>query len=243
MYETKKYNAHYYLVQDESRMNSARAVLGEFFKIYKPTSVVDFGCGLGHWLCVAQDMGVAEVLGLDGNAVADKLFKIDHSKYQRANFEQPVTLAKRYELAMTIEVAEHLPEAAAVTFVKTLTAASDVILFSAAAPYQGGCNHFNEQPTVYWAEIFARQGYVCFDILREKIWENPKANPAHCQNIMVYVCKERAKIFEDLGYRHTTRPQLKYHPRFVARKLKKRAEMMAWRRRVWKSFLRLFGVK
>jgi IS1 family transposase len=36
------------------------------FEIYKPNSVLDVGAGLGTWLKVCIDLGVSEVLGIDG---------------------------------------------------------------------------------------------------------------------------------------------------------------------------------
>ena len=242
MYETQKYNAKYYQVQDSSRFNSSHAVLSLLFDYYSPSSVVDFGCGLGHWLKTAQNLGVTDLQGLDGNAVASSLFHIDPRFYRRADFENPVDLGRRFDLAMTIEVAEHLPESSAEIFVDTLTRASDVVLFSAAAPYQGGRNHFNENTPQYWTAKFARRNYVCFDILRDRIWDNPHANPAHCQNILLFVQREKAQVFASQGFEPTERPQFKYHPRWVEVKMRRRSLLMAWRRRIWQKFLRCFGL-
>lgn len=56
-----------------------------------------------------------------------------------------MTFNRRFDLAMTIEVAEHLTPVRADSFVEDLTRLSDVVLFSAAIPAQGGINHVNEQ--------------------------------------------------------------------------------------------------
>ena len=88
---------------------------------------------------------------------------------------------------MTLEVGEHLSPARADSFVEDLTRLSDVILFSAAIPAQGGTNHVNEQWQSYWAEKFSRRGYVTVDCIRPKIWANSAADICYRQNILLYV--------------------------------------------------------
>lgn len=119
---------------------------------------------------------------------------------------------KPFDLVESLEVAEHLEKQYAENFVELLTKFSDIILFSAAIPYQGGTNHFNEQPPQYWAEIFKKFDFVCFDILRTEIWDNQKIACWYRQNTMFYVHKSKAYIFENLGFKpsnplHLVRPE------------------------------------
>ena len=88
---------------------------------------------------------------------------------------------------MTLEVAEHLSPARADSFVEDLTKLSDVILFSAAIPAQGGTNHVNEQWQSYWAQKFSRLGYVAIDCIRPKVWEDTALDIHYRQNIFMYV--------------------------------------------------------
>jgi hypothetical protein len=62
----------------------------------------------------------------------------------------------RYDLMLSLEVAEHLPANAGPSFVATLCALGDVVLFSAAIPHQGGVNHINETWPGYWNALFPR---------------------------------------------------------------------------------------
>jgi len=75
-----------------------------------------------------------------------------------------------------MEVAEHLSEARAASFVEDLTALGSVILFSAAIPFQGGEHHINEQWPEYWALMFRGFGYDCADVLRELVWADPQVD-------------------------------------------------------------------
>ena len=109
-------------------------------------------------------------------------------------------LSKPFELAQSLEVAEHLDHIFAANFVKLLTSLADVVLFSAAIPYQGGVCHINEQPPAYWAELFAKQGYVCLDFLRPSIWGDESVLWWYRQNLLVFVHKDRqAQLFPTLS--------------------------------------------
>jgi hypothetical protein len=84
-----------------------------------------------------------------------------------------VELDRKYDLAICLEVAEHLPVSSAGTLVDSITRASDLILFSAAIPLQTGTHHINEQWQDYWAALFDQRGFVASDIVRPAIWGRP----------------------------------------------------------------------
>jgi hypothetical protein len=98
-------------------------------------------------------------------------------------------------LAISLEVAEHLPENAADDFVASLVRLAPIVLFSAAAPYQGGQNHVNEQWPGYWAERFAARNYLPVDCIRRRVWENPEVEWWYAQNTFLYV--ERSRLAGD----------------------------------------------
>ena len=66
---------------------------------------------------------------------------------------------KAFDLALSIEVAEHVPEMYAEAFVRYLSHASDLVLLTAAPPGQTGTGHVNEQPKLYWINKFLECGY------------------------------------------------------------------------------------
>lgn len=162
-------------------------VLNVVSKFIHPRSIVDLGCGVGGWLSFWQKNFNAEIYGVDGDYVDRKNLLIPEQNFHPFNLEERVTLERRFDLAMTIEVAEHLTPARADSFVEDLTRLSDVVLFSAAIPAQGGVNHVNEQWQSYWAQKFLRLGYVGIDCIRPEIWDNDSAEICHRQNIFIYV--------------------------------------------------------
>lgn len=170
----------------EARYESARTVLSPLFKMFSPSSVLDVGCGHGAWLRVARELGADVVFGVDGPWVDPESLKIPKTFFRAHALETPLDLKQRYDLVISIEVAEHLPEAAADTFVETLTSHGDVILFSAAIPFQGGVNHVNEQWQDYWAQKFSGRGYLAVDCVRGPHWSDERVFWWIRQNCILY---------------------------------------------------------
>jgi cyclopropane fatty-acyl-phospholipid synthase-like methyltransferase len=157
----------------------------------RPKSVLDVGCGLGTWLYAFSEKGVADCLGLDGDHVDKSRLKIPASQFKVQDLTMPWDLGRRFDVVMSLEVAEHLPEKSSAGFVEALVRHGDNIIFSAAIPGQGGQNHLNEQWTAYWQEKFAVHGYYFHDVIRPAIWKNDKVDWWYRQN-MFLVTKEQS---------------------------------------------------
>jgi hypothetical protein len=67
---------------------------------------------------------------------------------------------KRYDAAVSFEVAEHLSPWTADKFVNLLCKLSPLVVMSAATVGQDGAGHVNEQPHSYWIEKFKMRGYL-----------------------------------------------------------------------------------
>ena len=159
------------------------------FEAYKPNSVLDIGCGLGNWIEVAKKMGVENVIGVDGDYVNKLLLKIEESEFVERDLTKPFDLERKFDLAICLEVAEHLPATSAENLIKSITRHTDVIMFSAALPGQGGQNHINEQWPEYWQELFERYDFEMVDFFRFKIWNNVKIERWYRQNLFLVVRK------------------------------------------------------
>jgi hypothetical protein len=133
---------------------------------------------------------VADVIGVDGVYVDRKTLAIPADNFLAWDLEKPLRLARRFDLVMSLEVAEHLPEACAETFVASLTSLGDVVLFSAAIPGQGGTHHVNEQWPEYWTELFGKHGFVVIDCIRHRVWDNTAVCPCYAQNVLLYVRRD-----------------------------------------------------
>jgi hypothetical protein len=183
----KLYNSEYYDEQNEGSKRSAKAILGILYRIYHPNSVVDFGCGRGVWLSVAESLGSQILQGLDGPWVEERMLVCKNMQFTSTNLTEEINLDKRFDLAISVEVAEHLPESLASSFVRKICSASNIVVFGAGIKFQGGVNHINEQYQSYWIDLFHLQGYECFDIFRSEIWENEEVEWWYRQNTFLFV--------------------------------------------------------
>lgn len=170
---------------------SARVVVPLILEWVRPASVVDVGCGLGMWASIFSELGVETVHGMDGCSVPTSELLIPENDFVAVDLSKRVETTRKYDLVVSLEVAEHLPAATAATFVQTLTSLGPVVMFSAAIPHQRGANHVNEQWPEYWARLFAKRGYRAVDCLRPRIWNDENVEPYYCQNTIVYVCKDK----------------------------------------------------
>lgn len=181
------YDEDFFAKDEKYTREIAKIMMSYVIKWIKPRSVVDFGCGEGVWLRVVKeiDKGI-EVFGIDGEYVNRGRLKVPVDCFCPANLEKKVQLARRYDLAISLEVAEHLDAACSDIFVETVTQSADNILFSAAIPGQGGDNHINEQWQSYWIEKFASKGY-CVDVsVRDYFWKDERITPWRRQNILFF---------------------------------------------------------
>jgi cyclopropane fatty-acyl-phospholipid synthase-like methyltransferase len=153
---------------DNAKKNSniRRPMLREFARalheVVDPKSVIDVGCGPAFFLEYWAERG-KRILGLEYSAkqakkiaadsVSEFIIESDVSKWDK--FEYP-----KFDLAVSFQVAEHIPKQFADNVVRGMTNMSDDILFSAAEPGQQGVGHVNCQPMSYWTAKFIKAGYM-----------------------------------------------------------------------------------
>jgi hypothetical protein len=184
--ESPLYSTEFYKRQADLSYASAQIILPVVLGFMKVKSVVDFGCGVGTWLKAFQELGVERITGYEGNwvqGIEDKFF--NDISVMDLNEAKPT--GTQFDLAVSLEVAEHLKLESAENFVRTLCASAPVVLFSAAIPEQGGVDHINEQWQDYWAEHFLKNDYVPFDIIRPAIVNDKRIPWWYRQNMILFV--------------------------------------------------------
>lgn len=109
--------------------------------------IIDVGCGPGIYVQALRELGF-EVEGIDPDPRCPEK--------QISMFD----ITDKYDLAICLEVAEHISESKADDVVKKLTEIAPTIIFSAAQPGQGGHGHINCQPREYWEWKFGNNNFV-----------------------------------------------------------------------------------
>ena len=232
MIESAHYTLEFYSGQQEGSYTSAQVILPLVNELFAPKSVIDVGCGVGYWLKVwNEQLGVQDYQGVEGPYVSADMLKIPAGNVLFQDLKSPIDINRKFDLAMSMEVAEHLPNSHAKSFVQTLISFSDVILFSAAIEGQEGTYHINEQFPEYWSKIFAQFDFVPVDYLRPKIWNNPKVEWWYQQNALIYIKKNRLNDFPLLAdaYEHTDPNYLvRIHPWIFRHKLQHISKTTSW---------------
>jgi len=187
---TSEYTDDFYRSLRDGARKSARAVVPLILESVQPRSVVDVGCGTGTWLSVFRENGITDILGIDGDHVKKEWLEIPGDRFITFDLKTPFRSDRKFDLVISLEVAEHLPPDCAGIFVDTLVGLGPVVLFSAAIPFQGGIHHINEQWPGYWADLFQTRGYLSADVIRSRVWKNPDLEFWYAQNILVFVQRE-----------------------------------------------------
>lgn len=170
------YNSDYYDMIFEGPVDrSARRIADSIINDFMPTSVIDVGCGTGILLEELRHRG-CEVFGLEYAEAALRYCRTRRLHVTKFNLENNVfDDVHTFDVAISMEVAEHLPDKAANHYVDLLTRLSRVVVFTAASPGQGGANHVNEQPPSYWIAKFQQSNFKYDEELSQRWRESWKA--------------------------------------------------------------------
>lgn len=187
------YTNKFYIRNKEKRRRDADLLTTTLLKQFEITSVLDFGCGNGLYLKSFELKCIEDIFGVDGSKNARNNFETSKSKFKLFDLTKDLYLGRKFDLSLSIEVAEHISEKDSNVFVTNLCRHSNLVVLTAAPPGQGGTDHINEQPKEYWIEKFAQRGYK-YDIseteLISKELENQKAIWWLYKNLMIFKKEE-----------------------------------------------------
>src|SRR5690242_12854298 len=122
---------------------------------YAPASIIEFGCGNGELTKALSKKG-ASITAIDGYAHPN-FNNHDNISFFKIDLNNSVVLKKflatqnqKFDVAICMEVAEHLNPDVTESLIDSLTSSADVVIFSAAIPGQGGEGHINCRNRVFW---------------------------------------------------------------------------------------------
>jgi SAM-dependent methyltransferase len=173
-------------------VSASGPIAGFVIEKINPKSVIDIDCGTG---AIAQGLKKAgcETLGLEYSTAGLSYCRergLDVVQFDLENDDFRDLKLGKYDLAISTEIAEHLPESCAERFVDTLCGLSNLIFLTAATPGQGGDDHVNEQPQEYWIEKFTQRGLVFDEALslkaRRELGGNALVAKWYSTNIMIF---------------------------------------------------------
>ena len=191
------YSTDFFAKQRDGSAGSAAIILPLLIDIFRPRSLLDVGCGQGTWLKTAIGLGIDDQIGVDGDW-ARSVLSIPAARFQARDLAAPFDLGRQFDLAISMEVGEHIAPERADTFIGNIIRHADAVVFSAAVPYQGGVHHVNEQWSSYWTDKFARHHYRCFDFLRWRIWNDRRIAVWYRQNLLIFARRSNSELIRRL---------------------------------------------
>ncbi len=234
------YSAEWYRNRKNKSLESAVKVVPVIVDLVSPDSVVDLGCGTGDWLSVFRKSGAEDILGIDGGWIDRQNLEISQDRFLAYDLNDNLELDRKFDLAISIEAAEHFPEVNADDFVQNLVSLASVVVFSAAVPGQGGTGHVNEQWPSYWAKKFLKHNYLWVDCIRPKIWDDNQVAHWYKQNMILYVNDSLISQFDQISRyescEQASLPMDLIHPDLFKRKsdLKRQSSSLLWKALVYR---------
>lgn len=183
------YDAAFFARLAENSLASARIIAPMLIELVEPRSIVDVGCGVGSWLRAFAENGIRELHGYDGDYVDRAQLLIDPARFTPIDLSQTFSIEGRYDFAICLEVAEHIPARNGPHLIEELVKAAPVVLFSAAVPGQKGPGHVNEQWPAYWRAIFEHHDYAMLDPLRPRLREDRRVMWWYRQNVLLFASR------------------------------------------------------
>lgn len=184
------YDEEYYANVGEWARRSAPHIAATIMSDLVPESALDVGCGTGDLLEALRERG-CRVQGLEHSDAAIEAVRRRGIPVWKCDLEQALPeSSERFDVVVSLEVAEHLPESRAIPFVTLLTRSAPWVVLTAAAPGQGGTDHVNEQPPSYWHAKFSTNGYEYEERMTNRwrtTWEAlGGVAPWYSQNLMIF---------------------------------------------------------
>ena len=215
-----EYDKKFFDEQQERSAKSAQEIVPTVLRLVRPASVVDVGCGVGAWLSVFKDLGVTDVVGLDGGWARER-WLLSPEQFIEHDVTAPISLQRRFDLVVCLEVGEHVPAESASVLVESLCKLGPIVMFSAAVPLQGGVHHVNEQWPDYWAALFAKFGYSMVDALRATFWNNREIDWWYVQNAFLFVQSSSLANYPALTSQPSMAELRVVHPRHYLEKARR----------------------
>jgi hypothetical protein len=195
---------------------SARAILSDALRLTGACSVIDVGCGLGIWLEVARSLGATDILGIDGPWLDQLPLYVGKESILLHDLTTPLGIDRRFDICLCLEVLHQVGKEGSDRVVDLLATLSDIIVFSAATPFQGDFGQVNGQWPSFWCEKFRARDYQVLDIFRPKHWRNNQVLWRIRQNTLLFV--RRSAIGRLVGLTSSTTntgPLDLVHPDFL----------------------------
>jgi cyclopropane fatty-acyl-phospholipid synthase-like methyltransferase len=224
------YNNSFFDELTNNSYTSGKKILSILSNLVKFESMIDIGAGLGPWTKAFIELkNKHNCIAIDGDYVQKNKLLIPEENFISIDVSKPFDLKKKFDLAISMEVGEHLPHASSKDFIESITKHADVVLFSAAIPGQQGTYHINEQYPEYWAAIFNSLGYTTVDLIRDIIWDDTTIDRWYRQNTLLFIKDTELYKYPTLALKKEKEKLTKIHPEAFEYFSKRSSSLQTWK--------------
>jgi|GEM_PF-3778782 len=139
------YSGKFFDYISEGSQKSVQAfckVLEPLFANREDADIIDVGSGQGAWTREFSKIpNVKQAVGVDGTCVNVDQLVIPPEDFIPRDLTTPLNLGRKFTLAVSLEVGEHLPKAASAVLVKTLVDHADIFVFRGYSWARRGVSH------------------------------------------------------------------------------------------------------
>lgn len=153
-----------------------RGVADKIIDYFSPKSILDAGCANGYLVRAFRERGV-EAWGIDISSFAINSAPAEIRPYlnvQSITDPLPESFPKKFDIAITIEVLEHLFPEDGAKAIERLCSYADNVLFSSTHDDIEDKMHVNVQLPEYWAKEFAKNSFYR-DLIQPVDFISPQA--------------------------------------------------------------------
>jgi SAM-dependent methyltransferase len=182
LYNDEFYKWHLVHVRD-----SSIRCMDWFIEHYRPSSVIDFGCGIGSYLESAYKAG----LMLKGYEISEAALNYTPENIQPfieyADCTKPLYPGV-WDCVISFEVVEHIEPSGTDQFVRNIIdSVGRWLLFTAAPPEQEGTGHINCHDKDFWMDKFSELKYNQAKTDEVRLaWAILGAPDYICNNLMIF---------------------------------------------------------
>lgn len=125
---------------------------------FKPSSILDLGCGCGLYPRLYRHLGVETVFGVDKIPLSATV--LGHESYIIADLQQPFDAGRHFDMVICLDVAQYIsPEYTETFFDNVARNSKNIIIFSMAEPGQPGNDHNNCMNIADSLKMWADRGW------------------------------------------------------------------------------------
>ena len=192
------YHFEWHKTHGDETSASAHVVVSLLKLILEVRSVLDVGCGDGRWLACFKSSGVPSIYGVDGEWTDQDHLLIDKEEFTVTDLSKSFDLGKRFDIAISLEVAEHVDAECSALFVENLTKHSDMVLFGAAIPFQAASGTSTSAGNPTGLRYSKLRAINASDPFRSQIWQRRDVSVWYRQNMLVYIKRERSDLISQV---------------------------------------------